>query len=134
MLKVIKMKQNSKKKLSPEQSFFLILLFVIGGFTIIMLNFFLSIQEQEVNSNNNLSDLEDFANDIVLNSNLYNDFGRGLLIHEGVVEGNCSNCFIFSYKFDAKSSDDLPSSVSGFRYKISMQDDNIKLIEVFELV
>ena len=84
-------KQNTKTKLTPEQSFFLILLFVIGGFTIIMLNILSSDilssdNMAQVNSNNNVSDFEDVVKDFALSNNLPNDFGLELFLYDGFVE------------------------------------------------
>ncbi|MFP4567703.1 MAG: hypothetical protein ACLFN8_02045 [Candidatus Woesearchaeota archaeon] len=128
-------KIKPKRTLTPAQSFFIILIFVLGGFTTIMLNILLAESSSEdIDLNNsNLSDVEDIAKDVVLSSNLFNEFGSGLLVHEGVRVGECGNCFIFSFKFDVRADVDLPLNVKGFRYDVTMMGDSLKLVEVFEL-
>lgn len=130
--------KNKTKKPTDAQSFFLILLFAIAGFTVVMISILsgassLNNYESGVVPSNE-SHFELVAKEVVLQSSIFQDFSDGLLIHESKKNLGCLDCLEFSFKFSVVESDELPSNINGFRFIIKIIDGEIKSTEVFELV
>ncbi len=143
MLKKMKQqkKQNKAKQKSsqsnPAQSFFLILIFAIGGFVVIMMGT-MHLQNAEVATNENYNptelELETLAKNIVLNSSTFKEYGDGLLIHENKQKLGCDTCFEFTFKFNVQENTNAPQNIESFKYKIVIMRGDVKLIEVDEII
>ena len=121
-----------KSKISKETSFFLIMLFAIGGFITIMLPIILN--NEKVLESNELSvfELEKMSKDIVLKNSLFKEYSDGSLYQ---VSRNylSDDSWEFVFKFDIKNHSDIPENVTGFMFKIRNFNGDVKLTEVFEL-
>lgn len=131
-------RKNKKEKFEHEQmkSFFLILLFAIGGFTIIMLG---TLNKQ--NNQENITDettieieLETIAKNIVLNSTIFKEYSDGVLIHENKQKLGCAECFEFTFKFKTNEKTNISENIEGFEYKLIMMQGQIKFTEVTEIL
>ena len=129
--------KKSKEKVSKESAFFMIMLFVVGGFTIIMLSIIQGTESGDYvdeDSEHKLSeaDFEEKARNQVVISSLFKDHGADLVL-TGKKRLGCVDCWEFKYKFDAVNTEGILDSVTGFEFNIRIINGDVRLTEVFEV-